>query len=341
MERIAVLGAGVVGITTALLLQEQGLEVTVYTHQDPKETTSIKAGAVFEPYRPGNMSKEEMLNFVRFGLERYYQVISQNPEAQTGMRLHTLYSPSIGKTDLSQIPFLEAMPSFKLLTGIDVPGDFQSAVMYEGIPFIDPTKALPFFVEEFLKKDGLIVKTSKVTDLDQFLKEITQDTLINCTGLGSRELVGDLTLRPMRGQIVVLNRTPDWRHSVLADDGSYLFPRMEETILGGTTEIDEWQEITTKDEIQRIITRAQVLWPEINPDLDIARTYAGLRPFRDDGVRIEIEQWGQKRVIHNYGHGGSGWTFNWGSAKKVVELYSALTQTVSPQPHIIEHIPTA
>ncbi|MET0372055.1 MAG: FAD-dependent oxidoreductase [Sphingobium sp.] len=45
-----------------------------------------------------------------------------------------------------------------------------------------------------------------------------------------------------------------------------------------------------------------------------------LRPFRAAGPRIEVEQVGRKRVVHNYGHGGSGWSLSWGSAQEAVAL---------------------
>lgn len=66
----AIIGAGVIGITTALEAQRRGFkDVTIYSERLPQETTSMKAGAVFEPYRPGEMSTEEMLEFVRVGLQ--------------------------------------------------------------------------------------------------------------------------------------------------------------------------------------------------------------------------------------------------------------------------------
>ena len=39
-----------------------------------------------------------------------------------------------------------------------------------------------------------------------------------------------------------------------------------------------------------------------------------LRPFRAAGPRLDIETIGAKRIVHNYGHGGSGWSLSWGSA---------------------------
>ncbi len=48
-----------------------------------------------------------------------------------------------------------------------------------------------------------------------------------------------------------------------------------------------------------------------------------LRPFRAAGPRIEAEQIGDTRVVHNYGHGGSGWWLSWGSGEIAVRLAMA------------------
>jgi glycine/D-amino acid oxidase-like deaminating enzyme len=55
----------------------------------------------------------------------------------------------------------------------------------------------------------------------------------------------------------------------------------------------------------------------------IFRTTVCLRPFRAAGPRIEVEEVGRKRVVHNYGHGGSGWSLSWGSAELAVGLAMA------------------
>src|SRR5947209_8461870 len=50
----------------------------------------------------------------------------------------------------------------------------------------------------------------------------------------------------------------------------------------------------------------------------IFRITVCLRPFRAEGPRIEAERVGDKVVVHNYGHGGSGWSLSWGSSEIAV-----------------------
>ena len=52
----------------------------------------------------------------------------------------------------------------------------------------------------------------------------------------------------------------------------------------------------------------------------ITGVYVCTRPFRAAGPRIEMERIGHKQIVHNYGHGGSGWSLSWGSSALAVEL---------------------
>src|SRR4051794_12627340 len=51
----------------------------------------------------------------------------------------------------------------------------------------------------------------------------------------------------------------------------------------------------------------------------VTRITVCTRPFRADGPRLDVEQIGHKTVVHNYGHGGSGWSLSWGSGTIAVQ----------------------
>ena len=56
----------------------------------------------------------------------------------------------------------------------------------------------------------------------------------------------------------------------------------------------------------------------------IFRVTVCLRPFRAAGPRLDVERVGDKTVVHNYGHGGSGWSLSWGSSSIAVEKAMAV-----------------
>lgn len=78
--------------------------------------------------------------------------------------------------------------------------------------------------------------------------------------------------------------------------------------------------------------RAIALCPDLVPrgqgieGLDIVRHAVGLRPFREDGPRVENDRVDGVPVVHNYGHGGFGYQASYGCAATAVELINEVLQ---------------
>ncbi len=319
-----IIGSGVIGVTTGLELQRRGFDrVRIVAEHLPQETTSVKAGAVFEPYKPGNMLKSQMIEFTKIGLRHYQEIIENYPEAETGIRLHDLYAASRLRVLPEEIPYIEAMPSWKFVESPNVPGEYASAVLFNDIPFIDPTKALPWLAGEFTKNGGSIERIAKIDNLEQIpdLMSTNTEFVFNCTGLGAKALFKDSEMNAMRGQIVVVDWVPEDRWSLLGDDVYYVFPREKETVLGGTAEEGEWMEEALPETISKILEKAYAVRPEMpqGDELKIKRTYGGLRPYRSSGPRIERMDFNGCRQVVSTGFGGSGWTFCWGAAESAVD----------------------
>jgi len=149
--------------------------------------------------------------------------------------------------------------------------------------------------------------------------------MVNCTGLASRELAGDDLVTPLLGQVVIAEcGDVDLAVSVTDDRDPdaifYVIPRRDELVLGGcslpfppgaTPELDV--ALTS-----RILAHARRLGVPIG---DVRTERVGLRPYRTE-VRLERDS-RLPHVVHNYGHGGAGFTLCRGCAESVVELVSA------------------
>jgi len=147
------------------------------------------------------------------------------------------------------------------------------------------------------------------------------ELLVNCTGLGSRALFGDTTMYPVRGQ-VVLARSNGYE-TVLADlEGSSgptaIVPRLDDIVLGVTVQPNDWNLDVDPADTEAILQRVRAL-SEAFADVDVIAERVGLRPGRPS-VRVELEHIDGKPVIHNYGHGGNGYTLSWGCAHDVAAL---------------------
>jgi D-amino-acid oxidase len=99
----------------------------------------------------------------------------------------------------------------------------------------------------------------------------------------------------------------------------YIVPRDEDCILGGTAEENDWNLSIDADTSEKILEKCIAIEPSL-ADAVVIGHRVGLRPGRTE-VRLEIEDLpGGRAVIHDYGHGGAGFTLSWGCAEEVLKL---------------------
>jgi D-amino-acid oxidase len=134
--------------------------------------------------------------------------------------------------------------------------------------------------------------------------------------------VPDDALEPHRGQVALV-RPIDLDHAFVSLEGplTYVIPRRDDCVFGGSNETSDNTAIDD-DATQRILADCgRILGPGVTVELKEARV--GLRPYRPIGVRVEAGMLADgRRVVHNYGHGGAGFSLSWGCAHNVVELVS-------------------
>lgn len=326
---ILVLGAGVVGLTSALRLREIGHRVRIVAAARTPNTTSDRAGACFTPFR--DAADPRPLQWSREGYRALAQLAREEPSS--GVRLapmrEFMYSPNAPAPWWSDIVGgSEQMPG---------PSGF-SAVYQSLVPHMDMTRYVAW-LERRAVDSGIPIDTRRVNSLDELFAEGVL-TIINCTGLGARELAHDVAMTPMRGQILHVRNTLGLDFSLhdepRGDTVTYLFAFPTHLVLGGTYEPGVAIETTEPQAINAILDRCRNLlradghphWHELGRD-EIKRV-AGLRPARvmghnSEAVRLEVEQRPSGRaIIHNYGHGRSGVTLSWGCAAEVVQLVESL-----------------
>jgi D-amino-acid oxidase len=182
-------------------------------------------------------------------------------------------------------------------------------------PVVDMSLHLPWLCAR-LRALGGAIERHHVAALD----ELDADAVVNCAGLGARELAGDASLTAVRGQIVRV-RAPAVQEWLLDQSDPerlvYVVPREHDVVLGGTAQ--EGDEDRTADPATTAAVRARcaALVPALR-DAPVLSVAVGLRPVRPT-VRLEADG----RVVHCYGHGGAGVTLAWGCAVEVAALLGA------------------
>ncbi len=184
------------------------------------------------------------------------------------------------------------------------------------VPLMDTPVYLRYLRERLVAAGGRVEPITPLAGL----RDVPEPygIVVNCSGFGARTLVGDRAMRPHRGQVVLVERPPLAWAIVCEEDLMYVIPRASDCVLGGTS--SESDDVAASDAETETIRRgcATVLNVDALPTREVK---VGVRPFRDGGIRLERGRLDDGRaVIHNYGHGGSGFTVSWGCAEEVVKL---------------------
>ncbi|MEO8328972.1 MAG: FAD-dependent oxidoreductase, partial [Candidatus Nanopelagicales bacterium] len=198
---------------------------------------------------------------------------------------------------------------------VDGPSGYQDGWQMR-LPIIEPACYLPALVRRLESMGGNMTRMVVTALPDDAL-------VVNCTGLASRALAHDESLTPVRGQVVRLSRVPNVDAWLLDQTDPtnpvYVVPRSEDIVVGGTAQANNFDSHPNDVDVGEIVVRASRLIPAL-ADATVLSTAAALRPTRPQ-VRLELERRASGGyVVHNYGHGGAGWTIAWGCADEVVGL---------------------
>ncbi|MFI5915453.1 FAD-dependent oxidoreductase [Dactylosporangium sp. NPDC051541] len=307
---VLVVGAGVSGMTSAIRLAESGFTVEVVTRDDPDQTTSCAAGALWGPYLADDQ------RILHWSLRTFHKLDELAQEhSPTGVRL-TLGLEAAREP--APVPtWAPPLPGFRIAKREEL-GEFSNGWWYQA-PLVDMPAYLKFLQAQMADL-GIAIKIREVAALDADLA--AGRPVVNCTGLGAGPLTGDTALFPVRGQLVVVpNPGLD---QFFADhdetpEPTYLLPHGDLLVLGGT--IRPRVADTTPDPVaaERIIDRCAQIDGRVR-GLPVLEHRVGLRPARPR-IRLERELTADGvHIVHNYGHGGAGVTVSWGCADDVVEL---------------------
>lgn len=311
-KSILVIGAGVSGLSSAILLLKAGFNVTIWTKDTSPNVTSDIAAAIWYPYL--SEPRDKVIKWSQDTFRYLKQNIVGDP--QTGCREEVLINLFDKKVEDPW--WKDAVDGFKRPSPHELPPGYVDGYKITSI-LTDPTIYLGWLRQQFEDLGGTLVQ-KEISKIAEAFAEF--DTVVNCSGLGSRELFGDKEVYPVRGQVVRVK--PNGLNYAMADDSghnnlAYVVPRFNEIILGGTAQKDNWSLEEDPKDTANILRKAKELYPAF-ADAEIVSVAVGLRPARS-AVRLEAQDFDNgKRVIHNYGHGGSGYTLSWGCAQEVLAL---------------------
>jgi len=256
-RRMAVLGAGAVGLATARLLQEHGVEVTIYAKDLPPATTSNIAGGQWFPFGVFTQASAtptflaQFLEAARFAYRRYQLMVGD----YYGIRWMPNYSmdnqpPSEGGLASKQSPIADLLPELHDLAKDEHPFPFPYVRQFDTM-FIQPSIYLEAMLREFRIAGGTVL-VREMHDMREIL-DLPQPVIVNCTGLGAKALFNDSELTPVKGQLTILLPQPEVEYATLPLGDLYMFPRRDGILLGGTHERGNWDLEPNREAEARIV----------------------------------------------------------------------------------------
>jgi D-amino-acid oxidase len=308
-----ILGAGVSGLTCGVRLLEEGFDVRIAAYSLPPNTTSNVAPAYWYPYKVA--PRDRVLGWASFSYGKFDD-LSLVPESGISMSgLLKIYEQNVDD------PFWKpAVRAFRRAEPGELPPGYVDGFVTE-VPRIETPVYMRYLQDRFAELGGVLEKLDREADsLDDISGE--GQLLINCTGLGAGRLCHEGSTFPIRGQIVIVKNI-GLERIISVDSGRlapiYIVPRDEDCILGGTAEENDWDLSVDPDTADEILTKCIAIDPSL-ANAEVIGHKVGLRPGRTE-VRLELENLpGGGAVIHDYGHGGAGFTLSWGCAEEVLTL---------------------
>uniref|UniRef100_U5ESP7 Putative d-aspartate oxidase n=1 Tax=Corethrella appendiculata TaxID=1370023 RepID=U5ESP7_9DIPT len=322
--RIGVIGAGVVGLTTALELQNQfrNAEIEIVADKFGEDTTSYVAAGVF---RPGTSFSGPNIDVTRKWINDAYnhwdEIANSSEGGEAGVCSLSCYMFSSTDKSIVRNHYIEKLvPIYRQASEEELkicPGDWKYGSYFQTL-LTEFSIYQIWAMEKYLKNGGKI----KIQTIQTLISLQNQyDVIVNCCGLGAKTLCSDIKIVPIRGQVIKVY-APWIKTAFYGEFDTYIVPGYQTVTLGGCRNFDSYNLNISKYDSASIRERCEALLPSLKT-AKVVKELVGLRPHRDP-VRVELELLhsanGMLKVVHNYGHGGYGVTTAPGTAKYAVNL---------------------
>ena len=254
---VAVVGSGVMGLTSARLLQDAGWQVTIYTRNVARHTTSNVAAGEWSPFsvHDADVSSDAFKAQLTWAARIAHHAYTNLGGSDYGIRWLETYSLS-DSPDAGEGEFADLFPHTATLGPGEHP--FPSAYVHRIVTMqIDPAVLLRRLTRDFQIAGGNFVIRNFKDRAD--VLSLSEPVIFNCSGLGAAELFDDTELVPAKGQLVFLPPDPGVDYMTIGGGQGllHMFPRSDVLLLGGIFKLNDYTMHTEPDETARIVTEHQ------------------------------------------------------------------------------------
>jgi glycine/D-amino acid oxidase-like deaminating enzyme len=343
-DKVVVIGGGVSGLTTALVLLRNGIpRVEVWT--DARGMAPPNWIWEYPPYnvepRESAMrwARESLPEFIELALReedsgvhliRIIDVAEETCRTHEGSEVLSEHFPyNTGKSAIDE--------AYELLWADDMRRDevkYTDAVVYTA-PVCNSAKYLKWLQSQIESLGGVFKRVATITKLEDTVNAADSSiaAFVNCLGMGAMEALPDDSMYGCQGQL--LHVDAPWIKAAFFADASdvYMIPCPGTPLeLGGSASDGVVNRQPDQKELDRILSDNIGEVPSL-ARAEIGDPWVGVRPKRKAGVRLESERTtgAGRLMIHNYGHGGSGMCCSYGCANDVLETLKGVLVDGAPR----------
>ncbi|KAL4954703.1 hypothetical protein BDW69DRAFT_205024 [Aspergillus filifer] len=305
---VTIIGSGVIGLLSALVLTEARYRVTIIARDLPGDENqnwaSPWAGAGFLPHPE---SRDQSLQAESF---KYYCALAHR-DPTSGVQVLKATEYFDDRDDDSSIWYKNIVPGYRRL----------------GEDKLYPNAKIGFsYQTKKLEKRGVRFIQGEIKSFAEANKMAKTDVLVNATGLGAKELAGDDNVVPIRDQTIFMKTDFDEIAIFQGSHYTYVIPRMFSggVIVGGVSQEGNYDREVDEQLRSEFLQRAKKFdhtrLHTLDLEKDVKRDIVAFRPGRRGGYRLEAEG----DVVHAYGFAGLGYVYSYGAALKVRELVESV-----------------
>nr|XP_002123458.1 D-aspartate oxidase-like [Ciona intestinalis] len=352
--KIDVLGAGINGLASAYCLANEfpKSHITITAERFTGTTSDHGFGIIMNRTYDKIYDNSDVTGYIQktvehlktvdhktswdFGLrtrEMLWIYNAQSPEdaeervrffAQTCLSVRKATDEELAKLNNDKKNILKLQPVF------DLPLNPGSVCYFMAKVFVlDTSFYLPWLRSRLLSLKDMTTGQPRVNFVEKKVSRLSEfdeaDIIVNCSGVGAREVANDKAVTPVRGQYVRV-RAPEnlVLHTYLQfSDHSFVCPRVNDTCLGSVYQPGRTDTAINAEDTESLLRRCEVFVPDVR-EAEVVAVDVGIRPARVGGPRVEVDPQlspnDRTIVIHNYGHGSKGVAQHWGCALKVTAL---------------------
>ncbi|KAH7157350.1 FAD dependent oxidoreductase [Dactylonectria estremocensis] len=360
---IIVIGAGIIGLTSALKIQQLvsdgSIDVLVVAREWPTsipgapiqhsaDYASMWAGAHVRPIPASTPQLRREARWLKQTVAEFKRHLETDPSAGisqvAGVEYLGTSPPEYERQDTESFAGESGLLGYRRYPTHELPEGISLGFEYQTYCVNSPLYC-GNLLRKFILQGGRTLHQDLKSPWEPYSWGPHIKTVVNSSGVG----FGDPKCYPIRGHIVLTNLSSAAKTITAQNsDGSWSFviPRGFNggTVIGGTKDVNDWSLEPSLDTRRRILESAQRIIPEAcnlapgSESTDIAniqviKDIVGRRPARDGGMRVETEARegaaGKQYVVHAYGAGGRGYEMSWGVASDVQQLVGELLPVIT------------